>query len=150
MSKTKEALALLKNIKAIEDIEHVKDSKKIRRGTGKMRNRRYVERKGPLLVYASNNGIEQGFRNIPGMEIACVDRLNLLKLAPGGHLGRFVIWTQAAFEKLDRCVFFSPGCRMSGVGCRVWVLPRAPQQLLAAEARSRRGPTTLVARDAQR
>jgi len=101
MSKTKEALALLKNIKAIEDIEHVKDSKKIRRGTGKMRNRRYVERKGPLLVYASNNGIEQGFRNIPGMEIACVDRLNLLKLAPGGHLGRFVIWTQAAFEKLD-------------------------------------------------
>ena len=117
MSKTKEALSLLKNIKAIEDIEHVKDSKKIRRGTGKMRNRRYVERKGPLLVYASNNGIEQGFRNIPGMEIACVDRLNLLKLAPGGHLGRFVIWTQAAFEKLDRCVFFSPGCRMSGVGC---------------------------------
>merc|ERR1719231_322482 len=101
MSKTKEALALLKNINAIEDIEHVKDSKKIRRGTGKMRNRRYVERKGPLLVYASNNGIEQGFRNIPGMEIACVDRLNLLKLAPGGHLGRFVIWTQAAFEKLD-------------------------------------------------
>merc|ERR1719231_1336631 len=101
MSKTKEALALLKNINAIEDIEHVKDSKKIRRGTGKMRNRRYVERKGPLVVYANNNGIEQAFRNIPGMEIACVDRLNLLKLAPGGHLGRFVIWTQAAFEKLD-------------------------------------------------
>merc|ERR1719409_1494546 len=100
-TKTKNALEALKNIKAIEDIEHVKDSKKIRRGTGKMRNRRYVERKGPLLVYASNNGIEQGFRNIPGMEIACVDRLNLLKLAPGGHLGRFVIWTQAAFEKLD-------------------------------------------------
>jgi len=101
MAKTKEALALLKNIKAIEDIDHVKDSRKIRRGTGKMRNRRYVERKGPLLVYANNNGIEQGFRNIPGMEIACVDRLNLLKLAPGGHMGRFVIWTQAAFEKLD-------------------------------------------------
>jgi len=101
MSKTKEALALLKTIKAMEDVDRVKDSKKIRRGTGKMRNRRYVERKGPLLVYASNNGIEQGFRNIPGIEIACVDRLNLLKLAPGGHLGRFIIWTQAAFEKLD-------------------------------------------------
>jgi large subunit ribosomal protein L4e len=105
MTKTKEALALLKNIKAIEDVEHVKDSRKIRRGTGKMRNRRYVERKGPLLVYANNNGIEQAFRNIPGLEVACVDRLNLLKLAPGGHLGRFVIWTQAAFEKLDRCFF---------------------------------------------
>jgi len=101
MSKTKEALALLKTIKATEDIDHVKDSRKIRRGTGKMRNRRYVERKGPLIVYANNNGIEQAFRNIPGVELACVDRLNLLKLAPGGHLGRFVIWTQAAFEKLD-------------------------------------------------
>merc|ERR1719163_368081 len=75
-SKTKDALALLKVIKVMEDVDNVKDSRKIRRGTGKMRNRRYVERKGPLLVYANNNGIEQGFRNIPGVEIACVDRLN--------------------------------------------------------------------------
>lgn len=27
--------------------------------------------------------------------------MNLLKLAPGGHLGRFVIWTEGAFRKLD-------------------------------------------------
>jgi large subunit ribosomal protein L4e len=27
--------------------------------------------------------------------------LNLLQLAPGGHLGRFVIWTSAAFKALD-------------------------------------------------
>lgn len=32
----------------------------------------------------------------------CVSpRLNLLQLAPGGHLGRFVVWTKSAFEKLD-------------------------------------------------
>ena len=30
-----------------------------------------------------------------------MDRLNLLQLAPGGHLGRFIVWTQSAFEKLD-------------------------------------------------
>merc|ERR1712127_110097 len=30
-----------------------------------------------------------------------VDNLNLLKLAPGGHVGRFIIWTEAAFKKLD-------------------------------------------------
>lgn len=29
-----------------------------------------------------------------------VDKLNLLKLAPGGHLGRFCIWTQSAFDRL--------------------------------------------------
>jgi len=27
--------------------------------------------------------------------------LNLLQLAPGGHLGRFIIWTKSAFDKLD-------------------------------------------------
>lgn len=30
-----------------------------------------------------------------------VENLSLLDLAPGGHLGRFVIWTKSAFEKLD-------------------------------------------------
>merc|ERR1719373_1246940 len=35
-----------------------------------------------------------------GVETACVSRLNLLKLAPGGNFGRFVIWTKGAFKKL--------------------------------------------------
>lgn len=30
-----------------------------------------------------------------------INKMNLLKLAPGGHIGRFVIWTKSAFEKLD-------------------------------------------------
>jgi len=30
-----------------------------------------------------------------------VTRLNLLKIAPGGHLGRFCIWTEGAFKRLD-------------------------------------------------
>jgi len=67
-----------------------------------MRNRRYISRKGPLIVYGSEGAkAVKAFRNIPGVEIANVDRLNLLKLAPGGHLGRFIIWTKSAFEKLD-------------------------------------------------
>jgi hypothetical protein len=77
------------------------DSKNLRRGKGKMRNRRYVARKGPLVVYGADSGIARAFRNLPGVEVASVDRLNLLQLAPGGHLGRFCIWTKSAFEKLD-------------------------------------------------
>lgn len=34
-------------------------------------------------------------------QVSSVERLNLLQLAPGGHVGRFIIWTQSAFEKLD-------------------------------------------------
>jgi len=30
-----------------------------------------------------------------------VHRLNLLSLAPGGHVGRFVIWTESAFKELN-------------------------------------------------
>merc|ERR1712045_620727 len=41
------------------------------------------------------------FRNIPGVDTINVERLNLLKLAPGGHGGRFCIWTESAFKKLD-------------------------------------------------
>merc|ERR1712066_351105 len=70
-------------------------------GKGKMRNRRYTMRRGPLVVYNEDNGIVRAMRNIPGVETACVDRLNLLKLAPGGNFGRFIIWTEGAFEKLN-------------------------------------------------
>jgi hypothetical protein len=54
-----------------------------------------------LVVYADDKGVRQAFRNLPGVELASVDRLNLLQLAPGGHLGRFIIWTRAAFAKLN-------------------------------------------------
>ena len=106
ISKTAKAVALLKSIGAYADIEKVKDSKNIRSGKGKMRNRRYVQRKGPLVVYDAHGAgaapaLVKAMRNIPGVELCAVDRLGLLTLAPGGHLGRFVIWTQGAFAKLD-------------------------------------------------
>merc|ERR1711948_103150 len=33
---------------------------------------------------------------------------NLLKLAPGGNFGRFIIWTEGAFEKLNE-IYGAPG-----------------------------------------
>ncbi|KAF9623318.1 hypothetical protein IFM89_000807 [Coptis chinensis] len=79
VEKTSSSIKVLKQIGTYTDVEKAKDSEKIRPGKGKMRNR----------------------RNIPGVEVANVERLNLLKLAPGGHFGRFIIWTKSAFEKLD-------------------------------------------------
>merc|ERR1712224_162242 len=49
-----------------------------------------------------DDGICQAFRNIPGITLLNVSRLNLLKIAPGGHVGRFCIWTESAFKKLDK------------------------------------------------
>jgi len=101
VTKTAKAVAILKRFGVSAEIEKVKDSRKIRRGKGKMRNRRHVQRKGPLVIYKEDNGITKAFRNIPGVDLCSVDRLNILQLAPGGHLGRFIIWTKSAFERLD-------------------------------------------------
>ncbi|CAM6019207.1 unnamed protein product [Sphagnum balticum] len=102
IEKTSAAVKLLKRIGAYEDVEKVRASHNIRAGKGKMRNRRYVSRRGPLIVYGTEGAkLVKSFRNIPGVEIVSVNRLNLLQLAPGGHLGRFIVWTKSAFEKLD-------------------------------------------------
>jgi large subunit ribosomal protein L4e len=102
ISKTSQAVALLKKLGAYADIEKVSDSKKMRRGVGKIRNRRYTKRRGPLVIYGKGaENIKQAFRNLPGVELCSVSSLNLLQLAPGGHMGRFCIWTESAFKQLD-------------------------------------------------
>jgi large subunit ribosomal protein L4e len=68
-----------------------------------MRYSRFVLRKGPLLVYGDENPLlKRTARNLPGVDTCSVHRLNLLQLAPGGHLGRFVIFTKDAFTHLNK------------------------------------------------
>ncbi|KAG8034024.1 hypothetical protein G9C98_008505 [Cotesia typhae] len=100
-NKTKQAVIFLRRIKAWNDVQKVYKSQRFRAGKGKMRNRRRIQRRGPLIVYGHDKGIRKAFRNIPGVDLMNVNKMNLLKLAPGGHVGRFVIWTKSAFEKLD-------------------------------------------------
>jgi len=102
VSKTSVAKSLLAAVGAWDDVEKAIESKKIRPGKGKSRNRRYVLRRGPLVIYSNQDTtIEQAFRNLPGVELCHVQRLNLLQLAPGGHMGRFCIWSQGAIEALN-------------------------------------------------
>jgi large subunit ribosomal protein L4e len=105
---TKSILAALKNFGAGDDLAKVRNSKKIRSGTGKYRNSRYVMRKGPLIVYGNEStGVKQAARNLPGVDTCHVNRLNILQLAPGGHLGRFVIFTKDGFKALNS-IFGTP------------------------------------------
>lgn len=98
-SKTKEAVKALAALDAEEDCQRVAATEAFRQGKGKMRNRRYTNRRGPLVVFADADGVK-AFKNVPGVDTCNVDALNLLQLAPGGHVGRFIVWTKAAFEKL--------------------------------------------------
>jgi len=99
--KTKEAVEFLRRNKAWADVAKVYASRRMRAGKGKLRNRRHCQKLGPLVIYDQDQGLTKAFRNIPGVDCIQVDTLNILKLAPGGHVGRFVIWTEAAFKKLD-------------------------------------------------
>lgn len=104
LTKTRAAVELLKGIGAYPDVVKVSKSKKLRAGKGKLRGRRHRQRRGPLIIFnpadESSANLVKAFRNIPGVETSSVTSLNLLQLAPGGHLGRFVIWTESSFNAL--------------------------------------------------
>lgn len=85
-----------------DELVKVRKSKKIRTGKGKYRNSRYVMRKGPLIIYSeASKDVKLAARNLPGVDVCNVHRLNILQLAPGGHLGRFCIFTKDAFDELN-------------------------------------------------
>ncbi|KAI0556598.1 cytosolic 80S ribosome and 60S large subunit [Gracilaria domingensis] len=118
--KTAKAVTLLKSLGAYDDVERVMETKNLRAGKGKMRNRRYKQRRGPLVVYDNDDGIVRAFRNLPGLDLCNVSRLNLLQLAPGGHVGRFIIWTEGAVKKLDEIY----GTGESGSSTKNYMIPK--------------------------
>ena len=122
VTKTAKAVALLTALGAGADVARARESRNIRAGKGKMRNRRYVSRRGPLLVYGGDGAVSRAFRAIPGVDVASVDALNLLQLAPGGHVGRFIVWTQSAFDRLD--ALFGAGDGAPASARKGYTLPR--------------------------
>jgi len=105
VSNTKTLFSTLKNFGVEDDLAKVRASKKIRSGQGKYRNSRYVMRKGPLIVYGDKDDesedVKNLARNLPGVDTCSVHRLNVLQLAPGGHLGRLIIFTKEGFKALN-------------------------------------------------
>lgn len=123
--KTKDAAKCLKAIGVYPDVERVIKSRCVRAGKGKWRGRRHVQRRGPLVIYNDNkSGITRAFRNIPGVDLCKVTRLNLLKLAPGAHCGRLIIWTSDAFEALDT-IYGTYADSKPVKGKKGFLLPRA-------------------------
>merc|ERR1712167_527630 len=101
LSTTKALLGCLETFGCGDDLAKVRKSRKIRAGHGKYRNSKYVMRKGPLLIHDEGD-VRRAARNLLGVDTCSVRRLNILQLAPGGHLGRFLIFTKAAFKSLNK------------------------------------------------
>ncbi|KAL6326510.1 hypothetical protein AAG906_008372 [Vitis piasezkii] len=75
VEKTSAAIDILKQVGAYPDVEKAKDSHGIRPEKGKMRNRRYISRKGPLIVYDMEVKAFRTFRVEVANVSAFLDRL---------------------------------------------------------------------------
>ncbi|MDG6257226.1 MAG: 50S ribosomal protein L4 [Methanomicrobiaceae archaeon] len=90
---------VLRAINVFADVERAKNSKKVRAGRGKMRGRRYKQRKSVLIVTGENP--LRAARNLAGVDAVSVGQLNTELLAPGTHAGRLTLWTEGALKKLE-------------------------------------------------
>lgn len=125
LTRTRPAVKALEQLGLKQEMTKVINSKVIRAGRGKVRGRKYMMRKGPMVVYKEDKGIVRAMRNIPGVNTACVTRLNLMKLAPGGNFGRLIVWTEDAFRHLNKMY----GTLKSGAPLkRKYILPRCQME----------------------
>ncbi|HUU76314.1 MAG TPA: 50S ribosomal protein L4 [Methanoregulaceae archaeon] len=99
LSRTSDVIAALTAAGVYGDIERSKMSKKVRAGRGKMRGRRYKQRKS-LLIVTSTKPLKAAM-NLAGVDVVITDQLNAELLAPGTQAGRLTVWTEAALMKLE-------------------------------------------------
>ena len=102
IAKTKEALKMLDLLGASPDLERVAKNMNVRSGKGKARNGQKSRKRGPLFVVGDESeSLMRALRNIPGVDVVNVKRLNIRLLAPGGQLGRFTVYTSSAMKELS-------------------------------------------------
>jgi large subunit ribosomal protein L4e len=99
IGRTQDLINVLTAAGIYNDIERAKDSKKVRAGRGKMRGRRFKQRKSLLIVTADKPLLAA--RNLSGVDVVTVDSLNVEHLAPGMLAGRLTVWTESALVRLE-------------------------------------------------
>jgi large subunit ribosomal protein L4e len=100
LSKTSDVKKFLVAAGLWNDVERAKNGKTIRAGKGKVRGRKYKNRKSLLIVVSKDQGAGKAARNLPGVDFINADGLNAELLAPGTHAGRLTLWTEASIQRL--------------------------------------------------
>ena len=131
IDKTKDALESLKKLGFGEELERAKQ-KKVRAGKGTMRGRKYKKRKGPLVVVSGDCKLLQAAKNIPGIDVEMVDRINAKLLAPGAKPGRATLFTEGAIERLEKEALFL------GIIKKTRALPKAKKEEKKAPAKKKK------------
>jgi large subunit ribosomal protein L4e len=98
---TSDSKKALEKLKVWEDVLRAKE-KKVRAGKGKMRGRKYKEKKSLIIVVAKDKGISRAARNLPGVDVVEAAKLGVEDLAPGTHCGRLALYTKKAVSELAK------------------------------------------------
>jgi len=99
LNRTLDVISALTAAGVFQDVERAKESRKVRAGRGKMRGRRYKQRKS-LLIVTSTSPLRSA-RNLAGVDVVTIDQLNVEHLAPGMQAGRLTVWTESALTRLE-------------------------------------------------
>jgi len=101
ISKTRDAVELLRKLGLYEDVERARDHTRWRSGKGKRRGRRYKEPKSILFIVEDvESPFAKAVRNLAGVDVALPSLVSVLHLAPGAHPGRLTFITMGALEGL--------------------------------------------------
>ncbi|MGM5482875.1 MAG: 50S ribosomal protein L4 [Nanobdellota archaeon] len=101
IEKTKDVVSAFTNLGFGKELERV-SKKKIRAGKGKLRGRKYKKKVGPLLVVSEKCNLQNAARNVAGVNVVLVNKLNAKALAPNANIGRCCIFTKKALDKLAK------------------------------------------------
>jgi large subunit ribosomal protein L4e len=99
LDRTRDVISALTAAGVFQDVERAKESRKVRAGRGKMRGRRYKQRKSLLIITAGQP--MRSARNLAGVDVVTIDQLNVEHLAPGMQAGRLTVWTESALTRLE-------------------------------------------------
>lgn len=99
LTTAKDVVAALSVVGVYSDVERSAESRKVRAGRGKLRGRRYKQRKSVLIV-TSETPLRAAL-NLAGVDVVSVGQLNAELLAPGTQAGRLTVWTAGALKRLE-------------------------------------------------
>ncbi|RME77641.1 50S ribosomal protein L4 [Candidatus Woesearchaeota archaeon] len=100
VQKTKELQEVFKALGLDKDLQRTKKTKN-RAGVAALRGRKTRRAKGPLVVVSKECAALKTARNIPGVDVVTIDKVNCELLAPGADVGRLTLYTEGAVDALE-------------------------------------------------
>ncbi len=101
VEKTSELVSFLEKVDLKAELDRVDGRTKRNSGKRRLRGRVYRSGVGPLIVVTNDRGVGKAAGGVPGLQVARVQDVSVLDLAPGGVPGRLTIWTESALGALE-------------------------------------------------